>query len=548
MPSLVSPLQTLRRFRWTLPYLVPHWPGLLFVTCISLASTGLSLLQPYLSKWLIDEALLKRDATALWQVSGLMIVSSLVSFAFNVGAGYWYTRISARVLFHMRSDLLEHLHSLSPRFFAEWKTGDILSRLNNDMSEIQRVVADALLSLLGNLGFLTGSILILVRMDLTLFAVGVAVLPLAAWIAFWFRRILADRIQQMREAAAEISSFLLNTLLGHRIVAAYGAVAVELAGFAKRNDHFVATLLRMQWISYAGSGLPGMLLAFSTAAVFWVGGNKVISGAMTVGTLVAFLAYHMRLLGPVQALMGMYTNLVTAQVSLERVQKLFDVQPEVIPSLTAPRRERMRGDLELRHVRFGYGAQPLFDNLSWRLAAGQTGVILGPSGRGKSTLADLLLHFYEPQSGSILIDGVDLKDWHPSDLRRHVAVVEQSPFLFPASLADNLRFGQPQVSDDQLRRVLAAVQLSDAFPDLSLSTGERGLAISAGQRQRLAIARALLRQPAILVLDEPTAALDEATESLVSGGIRQWLPHATIVLITHRPAMQELADSVLRLE
>lgn len=542
-------MQNLRRFRWTLRYLIPHWPGLLFVTSISLSSTGLSLLQPYLSKWLIDEALIKRDPTALWQVSGLMVLSSLVSFAFNVAAGYWYTRISARILFRMRADLLEHLHSLSPRFFAEWKTGDILSRLNNDMSEIQRVVADALLSLLGNLGFLMGSIIILVRMDLALFAVGVAVLPLATGIAWWFRKILADRVRQMREAAAEISSFLLNTLLGHRIVAAYGAVARELQEFTRRNDHYVNVLLRMQMISYAGSGLPGMLLAFSTAAVFWVGGNKVIAGTMTMGTLVAFLAYHTRLLAPVQSLMGMYTNFVTAQVSLERVQKLFDVQPEVQPALDAPRRASLRGEVELRNVRFGYNEnQPLFTGLSWHLLPGQTGVVLGPSGRGKSTLADLLLHFYEPGEGTILLDGIPLSQWHPHDLREHLAVVEQAPFLFPATIAENLRFGLENITDRDLHEVLDAVSLGKDIPDLNLQVGERGLSLSAGQRQRLAIARALLRRPSVLVLDEPTAALDEASESIVSGGIRKWLPHATIILITHRTRMQELADSTMTLE
>lgn len=539
-------METLRRFRWTLRYLVPHWPGLLFVTLISLSSTGLSLLQPYLSKWLVDEALIKRDPTALWQVSGLMVLSSLVSFALNVASGYWYTRISARILFRMRSDLLEHLHSLSPRFFAEWKTGDILSRLNNDMSEIQRVVADALLSLLGNAGFLLGSIIILVRMDLTLFAVGVAVLPLATGIAWWFRKILAERVRQMREAAAEISSFLLNTLLGHRIVAAYGVVSRELQEFTKRNDHYVNVLLRMQMISYAGSGLPGMLLAFSTAAVFWVGGNKVIASTMTMGTLVAFLAYHTRLLAPVQSLMGMYTNFITAQVSLERVQTLFDVKPEVRPALDAPRRPAMRGEVEIRGLRFGYrDNQPLFADLNWHLLPGQIGVVLGPSGRGKSTLADLLLHFYEPSAGSILIDGIDLRQWNPADLRHHMAVVEQVPFLFPGTIAENLRFGLEGISDEDLHKVMAAVALAKDIPNLQLNAGERGLSLSAGQRQRLAIARALLRKPAILVLDEPTAALDEASEALVSGGIREWLPNSTIILITHRTKMQEVADSTL---
>ncbi len=504
-------------------------------------------MQPYLSKLLIDEALLKRDVDALVRVSGLMIGSSLLAFLFNVAAGYYYTKISTQVLFAMRKDLLEHLHSLSPRFYAEWKTGDILSRLNNDISEIQRVVADALLSLLGNLGFLAGSVFILVRMDLGLFATGVAVLPVAAWVAWWFRTMLVDRIRIVRERAAEIGSFLLNSLLGHRIVAAFGGMRQEIAQFRKRNDSYVDALLRMQLLSYSGSGLPAMLLTVSTAAVFWVGGNKVIAGTMTVGTLVAFLAYHTRLLGPVQALMGMYTNLVTAQVSLERVQTLFDVKPEVA---APPNGEELylAGHVALENLSFAFGDRKVFDGLYWNVPAGGIGVVLGPSGRGKSTLADLLLRFYDPQAGRVLIDGHDLKTVAMASLRKQVAVVEQAPWLFPASVAENLRYADPAASDAGLRAALEAVGLDSAFPDLEMVVGERGLNLSAGQRQRLAIARALLRRPNVLVLDEPTAALDEASERIVTQGIRKFLPQATLILITHRRQLAELASTVLDLE
>jgi ATP-binding cassette subfamily B protein len=541
-------MQGFSRYKFCLPYLAPHLAGLLFVTAIGLASTALSLVQPYLSKLLIDEALLKRDTAALWSIAVLMVSTSVVAFLFNVGAGYLYTRISARVLFAMRSDLLKHLHSLSPRFHAEWKTGDVLSRLNNDISEIQRVVADALLSVLGNVGFLVGSIVILVRMDLKLFAVGVAVLPVALWVSWWFRGLLVERVREMRERSADIGSFLLNTLLGHRVITAFDAVRREGALFTARNDGYVSALLRMQLISYSGSGLPGMLLALSTAAVFWVGGNQVISGAMTVGTLVAFLAYHMRLLSPVQALMGLYTNLVTAQVSLERVEKLFAIQPEVASKPGVSRVASVRGEVELRQVSFDYQpGKPVLQVVSWNVGAGQIGLILGPSGQGKSTLADLLVRFYDPTSGAVLLDGVDLREYAIEDLRRFVCVVEQTPWLFPVSIAENLRYGDPAANDEELRAALASVGLSETFSDIKAMVGERGLAISAGQRQRLAIARALLRKPKVLILDEPTAALDEASERLVTNGLRKHLPDTTLIVVTHRTKLRDIADTILEL-
>ncbi len=538
----------LGRFRFCLPYLAPHLAGLLFVTCISIASTALSLAQPYLTKLLIDQALLERNPRALAQVAGMMVAASVLAFVLNVAAGYLYTKMSAMVLFAMRRDLLRHLHGLSPRFHAEWKTGDVLSRLNNDISEIQRVVADALLSILGNVGFLVGSVVILVGMDATLFAVGVSSLPIAAGLAWWFRRMLVDRVRELRERSAVIGSLLLITLVGHRVVAAYDRVQQESEAFSRRNDGYLGALLRMQWISYLGGGAPGMVLALSTAMVFWVGGSAVIAGTMTLGTLMAFLAYHMRLLSPVQALMGLYTNLVTAQVSLERVEALFALKPEVSEPATPRPIGECRGELEIENVSFAYSAgKAVLERVNWHVGAGQTGVMLGPSGQGKSTLGDLLMRFYDPAAGAIRLDGTDLREWSLSQLRRQVCVVEQSPWLFPASVAEHLRVGNENASEAEMREALRHVGLDRFFPDLSMQVGERGLALSAGQRQRLAIARALLRQPKVLVLDEPTAALDEASESLVTRGIREALPKATLILITHRVKLKELADTVLEL-
>ncbi|WP_031497545.1 ABC transporter ATP-binding protein, partial [Bryobacter aggregatus] len=542
-------MKGLKKFSFCLPYLKPHILGLSFVMTISLLSTGLSLVQPYLTKLLIDEALLKKDFQALIQVSGVMVFTSVLAFAINVGVGYWYTQISTQVLFAMRADLLRHLHRLSPRFYSEWKTGDILSRLNNDISEVQRVVAEALLSVLGNIGFLIGSIVILWGMNPRLFLVGVAVLPLAVGVAWWFRGLLVERVREVREKSAEMGSFLLNTLLGHRVVTAFDATGREGAQFSNQNQGYVAALLKMQLISYSGAGLPSMLLALATAAVFWVGGSEVIAGTMTVGTLLAFLAYHMRLLTPVQSLMGMYTNLVTAQVSLERVEALFSIAPEVLPPVNGRLLGGVRGEIELRDVGFRYkDARAVLEHVNWHVGAGQIGLVLGPSGRGKSTLADLLLRFYDPMEGSVLLDGQDLKTIDIKELRRAVCVVEQSPWLFPASIGENLRYGDEKASDAELRAALDSVGLGEIFRDLHATVGERGLAISAGQRQRLAIARALLRKPRVLVLDEPTAALDEASERLVTDGLRRHLPNATLILITHRTKLREIADTVLELD
>src|SRR5262245_27463871 len=275
-------------YRRAFAYMAPYWRRLVLVLAISLLSTALSLAQPYIAKLLIDEALLRRSMQALVTVAALMAVAAVFGFALNIISSYRYVKVSAEVLFDMRLALYRHLQALSPRFYARTKLGDIISRINNDIGEIQRVSADTLLSLLASIAFLAGSIAIMISLNWRLFLVSIALLPPSALVLRHYQRRLTGQVRVMRERSADIGSFLIETLMGIRLVAASHAEEHEVTHFRTRNRKFIDALLAMQLTSYLAGALPGTLLTLATAAVFLCGGKLVIDGAMTVGGLVAF--------------------------------------------------------------------------------------------------------------------------------------------------------------------------------------------------------------------------------------------------------------------
>ena len=545
----IAPWSTYKRL-W--PWLKPYAPRLILVLLGSLVATGLTLAQPWISKLVIDEALLKRDWPMLVRIAALMMGATVGGFAVNALVSYRYVSLSAQMLFDMRVALLRHLQRLSPRFYGSFRLGDLMSRLNSDASDVQRVAGDTLLSVLSNVLFFAGSVAMMLWLDWRLFLVGTVLVPFAVMSFLHFQRRMTDLTRQMRERGADIGSLLADTILGMRTVNALGAEKHEADRFTKANSGFVATMLRMQTTSFLTGALPGTIVTASSAAVILYGGKQIIDGTMTVGALVAFITYHGRLLAPVQALMGLTASLATARVALARIFELFDTAPEVVEAEKPWPLPLISREIRLENVTMHHGRAPVLDNASLAIPAGSLTAILGPSGAGKSTLADLLVRFLDPVSGNVTIDGTDLRELSLTDLRARVLLVDQAPFLFNASIAENIAFARPEATIEQVTAAASAAGLDPLIArlpqGLATRTGERGLALSAGERHRIAIARALLRQPDVLILDEPTAALDEETERVVALGLRRALPHATLIVITHKPALAEMADHVIRLE
>ena len=541
------------QFRRALAYVVPYWRRLLLVFVLSLLSTGLALYVPYLSRSLVDGALLGGDGNALRRIVLTFALITVASFALNVVSGLRYTRVSADILFDMRLALYRHLQRLSPRFFASTRLGDIMSRINNDISEIQRVASEVVLATLGNVIFLAGSLGMLVWLDLRLFLVSVLFLPPSLWALVRYRRRLEGRVRTLRERSADIGSFLIETIQGMKLVVTSNAQVREADRFRQRNDAFVEALMSMQWVTYLSGGLPGLILSGSTAIIFLYGGSRVIDGTITMGTLVAFMAYQMRVLPPVQALMGLYASLATAKVSLGRVQELLDANVDVIDTPESAGLSRVDGRVTIEHVTvtFDRGA-PLLNDVSIEIAPGEVLAVVGPSGSGKSTLTELLLRLIDPDQGRVLLDGRDLREVPLREVRRHIVLVDQEPFLFHASLLENLRYASPEATDEDLAAAVRAAGLEAFIAELpegyATQVGEGGRAFSAGERQRIAIARAFLAAPAVLVLDEPTASLDPSMTRQVMTGYEALMRGRTTVVVSHRFELARQADRVVVLD
>lgn len=539
--------------RRALAHVRPYVGALVPVVVVSLASTALSLVLPYLSKVLVDDAILGSDVPLLLRLVGLFIAIPIVSFGLNVFSGMRYTRVSADILFDMRLALYRHLQRLSPRYYARTPLGDIVTRINGDIGEIQRVVSEAALSWFGQVVALVGTVGMLIYLDWQLFLASLVVMPPALFTLIRYRSELEARVTKLRERSSEIGTFLIETLQGMRTVVGANAQGREIGRFRGRNDAFVDALLSMRLYTYVAGGLPGLLLTAGTALVFLYGGYRVIEGMMTLGTLVAFMAYQARLMTPVQGLMGIYTNLATARASLVRVHDLLDTPPDVREITSPGRMLDCRGDLQLDGVAFDFGRG--VDGLvgvDLQIPAGQVVAIVGASGSGKSTLADLLERHLDPQEGRVLLDDVDVASLALEDVRRHIAVVPQDPFIFHASVADNVRYADPAATDDDVERAIEAAGLRPLVNRLPEGTatvvGERGRQLSAGERQRLAIARAFLADPAVLVMDEATGALDPSSEAAVLDGYERVMKGRTTILITHRLDLARQAERVVVIE
>src|SRR3984893_9174548 len=552
-PNTNPPTIPLAQYRRALSFVAPYWRSLAFVMLLSLLSTAIALAQPYISRLLIDDALLRRNLHNLGIIAGAMVVVTITGFAVNIVSSYRYVRLSAECLFDMRLAVYRHLQNLSPRFLANRKIGDIVSRINNDIGEVQRICADTLLSVLSNILFLVGSLAVMASLNWRLFLASIALLPVSVIALRHYQARLTVETRALRERSSDLGSFLIESLLAMRLIVATGNEHREAEEFRRRNGRFLESLLSMQMMAFLASALPGAVLTASTAIVFLYGGKLVLDNHLTICGVGAFTAYHLRLLGPGPGMLGTYTNLLTRGVALGRVFELLDVRVEVLESPTAIALPTLKGEIAFERVRFHFSKDvPVLEDVSFHIPAGTLCAIVGASGAGKSTLADLLLRFYDPESGVITVDGVDLRNVRLQDARREIALVEQTHFLFRATLKENISYETPAATLDEIRSVARDAAIDDFIQSLPQGydtiIGERGCTMSAGERQRVALARALLRNPSVLILDEPTAALDPGSEVAIARALARTLRGRTVILITHRMSLVEITDRVLVLE
>jgi ATP-binding cassette subfamily B protein len=541
-----------REFLRMREFVEPYAWQLGLVIMLGLAGSGLGLVQPYLSKYLVDNALLRRDIDALILSAVLMFAATIAGFVLSYISAYGYMRLSASMLRDMRLKVYAHLHALSPRFYAHARLGDLVSRLNGDVAEVQRISGDFVLTTITNVLFLIGSIAMMVWFSWKLFLIGVVLVPLSIATFRFFQIRMNVLALELRERSADIGTLFVETLLGVRLVACFNSSDYELERFRGRNGLFTSTLMRFQSTSMLGRSVPGTFFTAATIAVFVYGGLQIIGGRMTIGTLVAFMALHGRLLSPVQSLLGLSASLSSAKVSLARVLDLLDTPIEVTEQPQAVAVSTVRQSIEFRNVTVVYDQRRVLDDVSFEIPAGAFTVVVGPSGSGKSTIADLMVRLVDPDSGTVMMDGANVKTLRLRDLRRTVVLIDQSPHLFHGTLFENIAYAERSAGRNAVETAAHDAGLGDLLrrlpQGLDTVVGERGLTLSAGERQRVAVARAFLSNPRVVILDEPSSALDAELEKELVDNLRWRFAGKTLIAITHKPALAGTADHVLQIK
>lgn len=533
----------------------PH-VRLVLATCALFPLVSLlELAQPYLVKIAIDGHILRRDWAGLGRIAALFLLLLIVLYVLRAAQAYLTQLTGQRVIRDLRAALFAHLQRLDARFYDRSPVGRLMTRLLNDGEAIQELFTSGFVSLLGDVVTLTGVVVIMLGMNWKLALVTFALVPVLVVAAGYFRLRARDSYRVVRTRLARLNAFLQESLQGMSVIQLFAREAREQRTFVDLSGD----LRRGQFRStFYDASLYATVEAIGSAAVallLWYGGGQVVIGALTFGGLVAFLEYTGRFFLPIRDLGAKYSVMQAAMVSAERVFGLLDTRP----AITSPRapadipaaRPAGAPAVELRHVWFAYHAEQwVLRDCSLALAPGEQVALVGPTGEGKTTIARLLIRAYDVARGQVLVDGVDVREWELRALRRHVGLIPQEVFLFSGTVEDNLRLaGDGAVDRAAVERALAAASADRFVAALPRGLGEplreRGLNLSQGQRQLLAIARAIIYNPRVLALDEATSSIDPESEALVRVGIARLLEGRTSLVIAHRLSTIQRADRIL---
>lgn len=508
---------------------------------LALLGVGLSTLYPLVGRYLVDQVLVPRNEAGLVPALGALVGLALIGWLIR-GLGRTLNALTtAEILIAMRTHLFSHLLRLPQSFFVRARTGDLVARLHQDLTEAQRVATDVVPGLLAAALSALASLGMLLYLDWRLTLATLSVAPFMLLTVSALRAPLRRGAMSIRDAAAQTLAFAVESVGRVRMTAAYDCQDEEVERYRQHNLGILGALRSYQWLSVGAGSLPPILVGVAGMVVFYWGGRQVLAGQMTVGDLLAYAAYQVRFFAPVQDLARGGFRLATGRAALDRVFEVLDLPPADPPELEP---QTVSGPIEWDQVSFAYpGRGPLLERVSLRLDPGEIVALTGPNGVGKTTLIWLLLGFEKPASGAIRIGGIALDEIHPRAVRRAVTLVPQEAYLLNASLEDNLRFADPQASQAELDEAaaLAGIELP-----LSTLVGERGLALSDGQRQRVALARGLLRKTPVLILDEATSAVDGPSEARLFPALRE--RGLTVLVLAHRDSTVEQADRVVRLE
>lgn len=540
-----------RLMRRLAAYVAPY-RGLVALSLATLfASAAVQLVQPYLVKEVIDGFIVKRRTDGLLIPAALFLLALGVDFALSFLQVYVLERTGQSVVFDLRNDVFSHLQRLPSAFFDRTPVGRLMTRVTTDVEAINEAFTSGVVLILADFAKLAGIVVILIAMDARLALVTFAVIPPMLVVSWWFRVRVRDAYRAIRSAVAKLNASLQETVSGMRIVQLFRRERLLAAEFAVLDREHRAAQMSGVFYESAFSAVAELMGSVTMAAIVWAGGWRLSGGAITFGTLVAFIEYASRFFRPVQELSQRYTVMQAAMASAERIFALLDTKTTLVSPKQSYRPQGVsRGEIAFENVTFGYGdGAPVLRNVSFRVAAGERLAVVGWTGAGKSTLIRLLARLYDVREGRILLDGVDVRGYDLGALRRTIGVVLQDHFLFAGTIASNIALDDPRISAEDVRRAAHAVRADRFIERLPLRydepVRERGSNFSVGEKQLLSFARAIAFDPAVLVLDEATASVDPETEGHIQTALDTVLSGRTSIVIAHRLATIRNADRIL---
>jgi ATP-binding cassette, subfamily B, bacterial len=530
----------------------------LVLVCIFIGSL-LGLLPPLFTMWLIDGAIPAKDMQGVWIDAGGMVASAVAAGGIGVYQGYLNSLVGEGIMRDIRTSLVNHLHKMPLSFFTGTKTGEIMNRVSSDVDNIDNVVTGTLVSIVTNVFTMVTTVVTIFVLDWRLALVAIAIIPLMILPLSPVGRRMYEIRKRTREKRDEIESITQETLSisGITLIKSFVRETFERARFYRVGTDLMTLEIRLAMVGRWFIAAITAMVVIGPATVWLVGAWLVIHGGVTVGIIVAFVAYLGRLYGPASSLAGVQVQIVSALAVFERIFEYLDMEPEgavrSVPAREVVVLRDVRGEVAFEDVRFSYSPDRIaLDGVSFRIAPGQMAAFVGPSGAGKTTITSLVPRFYDPQEGSVRVDGHDVRDVTLASLRENVGIVTQETYLFHDTIDANLRYARPDATDAELIAAAKAANIHGfvaSLPDgYATIVGERGHKLSGGERQRLAIARVLLKNPCILILDEATSALDSANEAAIQDALVPLMAGRTSLVIAHRLSTILNADVVFVVE
>jgi ATP-binding cassette, subfamily B, multidrug efflux pump len=535
----------MRRYRW----------GYLWGTLSCIATNGVWVLFPLVIEKAIDGLEHGVTRQRILVFSGLLVAIALLKGVFLYAQRWILIGISREIEFDLRNDLFRQLELQDSGFYQRYRTGDIMARMTNDLNAVRMLLGPALMYSANTIFFTVGALFFLLRISPYLTLVAWAPMPLASILVQYFGRKIHDRFEQIQESFSEISSQAQENYSGARLVRAFAREESQIKLFEALNRRYIGRAQRL--VQLMGMLWPTLefILGISMIITLLVGGHEVIAHRITPGQFVAFNTYMILLIWPIIAV-GWVVNLFQrGTASVKRIDELLRAKPAIddhTADSSIPSNASLRGEIEFRNLNFGYENSEVLHDISLHIPAGSTIAIVGPTGSGKTTLVNLIARLFEAPDGSLLIDGREIRDYPLAMLRRNIGMVPQETFLFSETIRGNITFGVPEAN---LEDMLAAAETAhirreiEEFPQgFETMVGERGVTLSGGQKQRAAIARALLRRPAVLILDDALANVDTYTEERILSGLGSYTSNSTTILISHRVSTVRNADQIAVLE